>query len=76
MKLSSTISLIDLNLNIFIGMVWSKYSLIVVAPINNNLKGWSITRYYIFKFYQLGFINVCKFNKCVGSHEILFGIII
>jgi len=30
----------------------------------------------IFKFYQLGFINVCKFNKCVGSHEILFGIII
>jgi len=30
----------------------------------------------IFKFYQLDFINVCKFNKCVGSHEILFGIII
>jgi len=28
----------------------------------------------IFKFYQLGFINVCKFNKCVGSHEILSSI--
>jgi len=30
----------------------------------------------IFKFYQLGFINVCKFNKCFGSNEILFGILI
>jgi len=30
----------------------------------------------IFKFYQQGFINVWKFNKYFGSHEILFGILI
>jgi len=30
----------------------------------------------IFKFYELCFINICKFNNCFGSHEILFGIII
>ena len=30
----------------------------------------------IFKFYQLGFANVCKFNKCFDSHEISFDILI
>jgi len=29
-----------------------------------------------FKFYQLYFINICKFNKCFSSHEILFDTLI
>ena len=28
------------------------------------------------KFYQLQFINVCKFNRYFGSHENLFRILI
>ena len=30
----------------------------------------------MFKFYELCFINIYKFNNCFGSHEISFGIII
>jgi len=30
----------------------------------------------IFKFYQLGFVNVSKFIQCFGFHEILFAILI
>jgi len=30
----------------------------------------------IFKFYQLGFIYIFKFNECFAYHEILFGILI
>jgi len=30
----------------------------------------------ILEFYQLGFINVCKLHKSVGSYQILFGMVI
>jgi len=42
--------------------------------IYQNLKVWSKQTFKIY-FYQLGYINVCKFNKYFGSHEILFPIL-
>jgi len=39
--------------------------------LNFNICFFFIIFKNIFKFYQLCLINVCKFNKCCGYHEIL-----